>query len=266
MAVSTQQGTFPGNYLSASRNFYRFIEYRRDPCAKRHYRLHLVRRLLLQTPKSICLLTGVRSSSESSTRLMRRRRSVFAISMTSGTRRRPFPSMVLSPIIFRPFRTGFTAQALASWRVRTYIFSSSLLNEFTASYTNSYLTLTDVPGMGVNLQRPPILDAPCALDATGYQECGVGSLFPGNNNAGSDGIPKMPGIDIAGNNAEYGGNGFAVDPSYMPWEHSNPTYSFMDNVTKTWRKHIFEFGAQWIIFQRNQTNGPIGASTGETQA
>jgi hypothetical protein len=86
-----------------------------------------------------------------------------------------------------------------------------------------------------------------------------------NGSKGTDGVAKMPGISIAGNNAEYGGYGFAVDPGYMPWEHSNPTYSFADNLTKTLGKHNFQFGAQWVIFQRNQTNGPIGATTGDTQ-
>jgi hypothetical protein len=75
----------------------------------------------------------------------------------------------------------------------------------------------------------------------------------------------MPGVFIAGNNGEYGGYGFAVDPGYMPWEHNNPTYSFADNLTKTLGRHNFQFGVQWIIFQRNQTNGPIGATTGDTQ-
>jgi hypothetical protein len=86
-----------------------------------------------------------------------------------------------------------------------------------------------------------------------------------NGSKGVDGVAKMPGISIAGNNSEYGGFGFAADPGYMPWEHSNPTYSFADNLTKTWRKHNFQFGAQWVVFQRNQTNGPIGAATGDTQ-
>nr|WP_252263586.1 carboxypeptidase regulatory-like domain-containing protein [Paracidobacterium acidisoli] len=166
---------------------------------------------------------------------------------------------------FPTIQNRFYGPGLSLVARSTYIFSPSLLNEFIASYTNSYLTLSDVPGRGVDLQRPPELDAPCALNGTGTQECGMGSLFPGNNNAGLNGIPKMPGIAIAGNNAEYGGYGFASDPGYMPWEHSNPTYSFIDNITKTWRKHNFQFGAQWIVFQRNQTNGPIGAATGEPQ-
>jgi hypothetical protein len=80
-----------------------------------------------------------------------------------------------------------------------------------------------------------------------------------------DGVPKIPGISIAGSNAEYGGLGFAVDPGYMPWEHSNPTYAVSDNITKELGRHSLQFGAQWIIFQRNQTNGPIGAATGDTQ-
>ncbi len=75
----------------------------------------------------------------------------------------------------------------------------------------------------------------------------------------------MPGISIAGNNAAYGGIGFNADPSYMPWEHSNPMYSFTDNVTKIIGKHNVQFGVQWIIYQRNQTNGPIGAPRPETR-
>lgn len=172
---------------------------------------------------------------------------------------------------FPTIQNRFYGPGLSLTARSTYIFSPSLLNEFVVSYTDSYLTLADTPSAGVSLQRPPALDAPCAPDPTalagGYNilQCGMGSLFPGNNNAGLNGLPKMPGINIAGNNAEYGGNGFAVDPGYMPWEHSNPTYSFSDNITKTWHKHSFQFGAQWIIFQRNQTNGPIGAATGEPQ-
>ena len=183
----------------------------------------------------------------------------------------PIPQYSYLTNNFPTIQNRFYGPGLSLVARSTYIFSPSLLNEFVASYTDSYLTLADIPGIGVNLQRPPALDAPCAFDPTalagGYnvQQCGMGSIFPGNNNAGLNGIPKMPGIDVAGNNAEYGGNGFVVDPSYTPWEHSNPTYSFIDNVTKTWRKHNFSFGAQWIIFQRNQTNGPIGAATGETQ-
>jgi hypothetical protein len=104
--------------------------------------------------------------------------------------------------------------------------------------------------MGVDLSRK---DA--NLTMTNIFDCSSGTICS----------TKIPGVSIGGNNAEYGGYGFSSDPGYMPWEHSNPTYSFADNLTKTWRQHNFQFGAQWVIFQRNQTNGPIGAATGDTQ-
>ncbi|WP_158790370.1 carboxypeptidase-like regulatory domain-containing protein [Granulicella sp. L60] len=152
----------------------------------------------------------------------------------------------------------------------TNTFSSTFLNEFVASYTNSHITLNDIPAANVNIQRPSALDASCALGPigtlgaqTGYQ-CPIGTIFD-NGNAGLNGVPKLPGLVIGGNNAAYGGTGFSVDPSYMPWDHTNPTYSFADNLTKIVGKHNLQFGAQWVIFQRNQINGPIGASTGDTQ-
>ncbi|HVJ07194.1 MAG TPA: carboxypeptidase-like regulatory domain-containing protein [Acidisarcina sp.] len=141
----------------------------------------------------------------------------------------------------------------------THTFSPTLLNEFVTSYTNSSITLADVPAPFVSLRRPATLDAaPCAYGTPG-QACGMGSIF--NNGFGG----KLPAIVIGGNNAEYGGYGFSVDPSYMPWKHSNPTYSFSDNLNKMLGKHSFSFGAQWLIFQRNQINGPIGAATGDVQ-
>ena len=124
--------------------------------------------------------------------------------------------------------------------------SPTLVNSFNAGYTDSLLTFTDVPGNFVSLARPVALS-------------GLGAIF--NNGFGG----KLPGIAIRGTNAEFGGYGFAADSGYMPWQHSNPVYSFSDNLTKTLGKHNLQFGAQWVIFQRNQTNGPIGAATGEVQ-
>jgi len=145
----------------------------------------------------------------------------------------------------------------------TGAFSPTFLNEFVVSYTDSYLTLADRPGSAsVNLCRPVGLGGPCPVDTN---LMGTLSTIFNNNGAGVDGVPKLPGLSIAGNNAEYGGLGFAVDPGYMPWEHSNPIYSFADNLTKTLGRHTLSFGAQFVLYQRNQTNGPIGASTGDAQ-
>ena len=140
----------------------------------------------------------------------------------------------------------------------TNTISTSSLNEFIASYTDQLVTLRDVPGLAVVLTRPTSLDAaPCFPNPN--STCGVGHIF--SNGFGG----KLPGLAIAGNNKAYGGTGFAVDPSYMPWKHTNPTYNFIDNITKIAGRHTLEFGGEWIFFQRNQINGPIGASTGDVQ-
>lgn len=156
----------------------------------------------------------------------------------------------------------------------TGAFSSTWLNEFVASYTNSRIKLSDIAAPNVTIQRPAALDAACAVDpnypGTGANtndvliQCPATAIF-NNGSRGLDGAPKIPGIVISGNNAEYGGLGFGVDPGYVPWTHTNPTYSLADNVNKVLGRHNLQFGAQWVIYQRNQDNTPIGAATGETQ-
>jgi len=128
--------------------------------------------------------------------------------------------------------------------------SPSLLNEFVVSYVDSHITLSNVSALGASLQ--PVANncpnTPC-----------LGSIF--NNGLGG----KPPGLVIAGTNAQYGGYGFAVDPSYAPWEHSNPTYSLAENLSKVIGKHTLQFGVQVVNAQRNETNGAIGAATGDLQ-
>jgi hypothetical protein len=130
--------------------------------------------------------------------------------------------------------------------------SSQWSNELAFSYTSSDDSLKDVAAPGVYLSRPTAIDS------------GMGYIF-NNGSKGTDGVPKVPGIVIAGTNAAYGGNGFSVDPGYMPWTHSNPDYSIMDNVEKILGSHSLKFGVQFIFFNRSQTNGPIGAATGDVQ-
>ena len=157
----------------------------------------------------------------------------------------------------------------------THAISPRLINTFSASYTNSTITLADKNGFGgAKFQRDPNLNLPLVTDPTapgqcnpqlsldpitGVPQCGMGYLF--NNGFGG----KMPGIDIQGTNAAYGGRGFAVDPSYMPWSHTNPTYSVRDDIGISIGKHTLQFGAQYIIAQRNQTNNAIGAASGDLQ-
>lgn len=147
----------------------------------------------------------------------------------------------------------------------THTISPTLLNEVTASYANSHITLANLNGPGgANYQRPAGIGTPggpCTPipAAQPVFSCPLGALF--NDNFGG----KAPGLVIGGNNQEYGGFGFAIDPSYMPWEHTNPVYSIRDDVSKAVGKHTLQFGVQAYYAQRNETNGAIGAVTGDVQ-
>jgi len=147
----------------------------------------------------------------------------------------------------------------------TETLSPSLLNETVLSFTNQHITLSDVNGPGgANFTRPAGLGNPadvgtCTTGATGIADCPMGYLF--NNGFGG----KVPGLVVGGNNLEYGGGGFIVDPSYMPWEHTNPTYSIRDNVSKAIGRHFFQLGVQYVLAQKNETNGALEAATGDVQ-
>lgn len=157
----------------------------------------------------------------------------------------------------------------------THTISPTLLNDMVISYVNSTITLSDVNGAGGALfQRNPAIDQPLVTDSsapgqcnpaisvdpvTGIPQCAIGHIF--NNGYGG----KLPGIEILGTNAAYGGRGFAADPGYMPWSHTSPTYSIRDDVGKSVGRHTLQFGGQAVYSQRNQTNNAIGAASGELQ-
>jgi hypothetical protein len=144
----------------------------------------------------------------------------------------------------------------------------SLLNDFTVTYANSHITLENVNGPGgADFHRPDQLSQPggtCQdlVSSNGFlilPSCPMGTLF--NNGFGG----KAPGILFGGTNQAYGGSGFAVDTAYMPWSHTNPTYSVRDDVSIVIGKHTLQFGAQYILSQRNELNGAIGAASGDVQ-
>jgi hypothetical protein len=146
----------------------------------------------------------------------------------------------------------------------TQTITPSLLNETVFSYTDAHITLSDVNGPGgANFLRPAGLGNPnnvgTCTGAAGVPQCPIGYFF--NNGFGD----KVPGIVLTGNNQEYGGAGFTVDPSYMPWEHTNPTYNFRDDLTKVKGKHTLQFGVQYVLAQKNESNGALGAATGDLQ-
>jgi len=157
----------------------------------------------------------------------------------------------------------------------THTISPTLLNDLVLSYVDSNISLVDQNGPGgAQFQRNPTLDLPLVEDpstpgqcnpqlsldpASGIPQCAMGYLF--NNGFGG----KMPGVSFLGTNAEYGGRGFAADPSYMPWSHTNPTYALRDEIGKSVGKHTLHFGGQYVLSQRNQTNNAIGAASGDVQ-
>ena len=174
---------------------------------------------------------------------------------------------------FPTIQNRFVGPGLSLVASLTHTISPTVINSIVASYVNSTITLADRNGPGgAQFQRSPALDQPLVSGgqpgcnptlsqdpATLLPECAIGSVF--NNGFGG----KMPGVAILGTNAAYGGRGFAEDPSYMPWEHSNPTFSVRDDVGKQVGRHTLTFGAQYVLYQRNQDNNVIGAASGDLQ-
>ncbi len=174
---------------------------------------------------------------------------------------------------FPTIQNSFYGPGISLVASLTHTISPTVINSIVLSYVNSTITLGDKNGPGgAQFQRNPALDQPLVSSgnggcnpilsrdpATTLPECGMGFLF--KNGFGG----KMPGVAILGTNAAYGGRGFVEDPSYMPWEHSNPTYSARDDVGKAFGKHTLQFGGQYVYYQRNQTNNVIGAASGDVQ-
>jgi hypothetical protein len=165
---------------------------------------------------------------------------------------------------FPTIQNDFTGPGITAVARLTQTLSPSLVNDLIFSYTNSDITLKDRNGPGAQWQRPSALDGiTCSTETntigTVATQCPIGYIF--NNGFGG----KMPGVVIAGNNREYGGNGFTIDAGYMPWRHTNPVYAFGDSVSWILGKHNLQFGLQVIRYLRDQTNNAIGAVTGDTQ-
>jgi len=146
---------------------------------------------------------------------------------------------------FPTIQSSFTGPGVSMLAHVTNVISPTLLNEFIFSYTSDHITLSNLQTNFSQWQRPAGLN--------------LGYLF--NNGFGG----KLPGIVIGGTNAAYGGQGFGIDPGYLPWHHSNPTYNWRDDVSKVVGKHTLQFGAQYLIAQRNELNQAVGANTGDVQ-
>ena len=108
----------------------------------------------------------------------------------------------------------------------TYAASPSLVNEFVADYTTDHITLTNI---STNIGRS-------GFSGNGFFDNGYGGV--------------LPSIAVLGDSA-YGG-GFSVNTGYFPWQNSNPTYSYRDDLTKTLNRHVLIFGVSFIAAQKNE--------------
>lgn len=105
--------------------------------------------------------------------------------------------------------------------------SPTLLNEFVASYTTDHISVTNT--------HPEVWQRTKDFTMTGF--------FP-------DFGGKLPGFCISTNGA-YGG-GFCEGPTAFPWNNSNPTYTYRDNLSKSWGKHNLQFGGYFAAAQKNE--------------
>ncbi len=176
---------------------------------------------------------------------------------------------------FPTVQNRFTGPGTSLVARLTHTISPTLINDLAVSYVDSNISLVDQNGPGnAQFQRNPALGQPLVTDPSTpgqcnpqlsvdpvslIPQCAMGYLF--NNGFGG----KMPGVNFLGTNAAYGGRGFAADPSYMPWSHTNPTYALRDDVGKSIGKHTLQFGGQYVLSQRNQKNNAIGAASGDLQ-
>ena len=108
----------------------------------------------------------------------------------------------------------------------TYAASPSLVNEFVADYTTDHITLTNNSNVTARTN----------FTGNGFFDNGFGGV--------------LPSIVLTGGTAYEGG--FSVNTGYFPWQNSNPTYSYRDNITKTLRNHTLIFGASSIFAQKNE--------------
>lgn len=159
----------------------------------------------------------------------------------------PIPQWAYLTNSFPTVQNDFNGPGTAVMTRWSQTISNTLLNQVEFGYTSDHITLKNIPGYGGG-----------SIVRTGAFAT-LGALF--NNGLGD----KIPGIALGGNNAEYGGAGFYVDTSYTPWKHSNPTYTIREDMTKVAGKHTLQFGALFLIVQRNEINPPVGSLTGDVQ-
>ena len=129
---------------------------------------------------------------------------------------------------FPTVETSFVGPGVSMVANLTASVSPTLLNEFVFSYTTDHILLNAIG----SVQRPSSFD------------------MPGIFNNGFRGL--LPNIVIE-NTSEYSG-GFNAPTGYFPWNNSNPTFTYKDNLTKILGAHNLYFGAYFVAAQKNEDN------------
>lgn len=146
-------------------------------------------------------------------------------------------------------------------------------NRFSLGYVADHITLTALPGPGVNLSRPAILDTPCVSGSstTNCSQAGSGPT-PATYPVGPIGAffdngfgAKIPGLEFKGTNGAYGSHGFNIDTGYTPWRQAAPTYTLRDDAGVTFGKHQLQFGIEIGYAQQNELGASNGLNTGNVQ-
>jgi hypothetical protein len=147
-------------------------------------------------------------------------------------------------------------------------------NRLSFSYVQAKIHLTQLAGPGADLSRPAILDTACPTDSSGNLNCAqigtgptpvglpigpTGAFF--DNSFGG----KIPALLFKGTNAAYGSHGFNIDTGYTPWTDTIPTYTVRDDVTKSLRKHLLQFGVEAVFAQQNELGAANGLNSGDVQ-
>jgi hypothetical protein len=154
------------------------------------------------------------------------------------------------------------------------VIGRTFTNHISFDYVVDHINLTAVPGQGVNLSRPSILDAPCPTDSSGTLNCtqlGTGA-FPATYAIGPLGAffdngfgGKIPALLFKGTNAAYGSQGFNIDTGYTPWQQAAPTYTIREDASKSLGKHTLQFGVLITIAQQNELGASNGLNSGDVQ-
>ncbi len=141
------------------------------------------------------------------------------------------PTSLWSSDQFPTVGTKFVGPGTSMVAHLTNNISPTLLNEFIWSYTADHIYLTPFGAW----QRP------ASMTMTSLYDNGYGG--------------KIPGVFVNGN-SEFGGYMGADVGGNAPWENSNPTYTFRDQLSKIAGAHNIFFGFYMQAAQKNEDSGP----------